>query len=145
MLMWNYNCNQNVSPLNQKSKKKTLSITLKKCVWFQKKLILIQFYLRGENMFWKIEERFIIDRRALILSEKRFPRNPLALLLILFCFWLNPISGLKSNNRWEGKELSLENTQTHFLSSPWSFTVCQSLMSSRFIWEAHHLYIFLFD
>ena len=80
-------------------------------------LILIQFYLRRENMFWKIEERFIIDRRALILSEKRFPRNPLALLLILFCFWLNPISGLKSNNRWEGKELSLE---THFLSSLWS-------------------------
>ena len=69
---------------------------------------MIQFYLRGENMFWKIEERFIIDRRALILSEKRFPRNPLALLLILFCFWLNPRSGLKSNNRWEGRELSLE-------------------------------------
>ena len=51
---------------------------------------------------------------AVGLSEKRTNCT--------FCFWLNPISGLKSNNRWErGKELSLEkNTQTHFLSSLWS-------------------------
>ena len=59
------------------------------------------------------------------------------------CFWLNPISGLKKQQQMRGIRTFLGKTLRHTFSllPDQLITFSQSLMSSRFIWEAHHLYI----